>query len=61
MVAIIGTARIAPGIPQRYHQKIRPMNTATVLSRIRRPRIIGVIRLPSSTLMTVNTTGTSKA
>ncbi len=36
-VAIIGTARIAPGTPQMYHQKIRPMKSATVLSFIRLP------------------------
>ena len=36
-VAIIGTARIAPGMPQMYHQKTRPMKSATVLSFIRLP------------------------
>jgi hypothetical protein len=36
-VAIIGTARIAPGMPQMYHQKTRPMKSATVLSLIRLP------------------------
>jgi hypothetical protein len=35
--AIIGTARIAPGTPQMYHQNTRPIKSATVLSRIRFP------------------------
>ena len=37
IVAMIGTARIAPGMPQMYHQNTSPMNSATVLSRIRFP------------------------
>ena len=37
IAAMIGTARIAPGMPQMYHQKTSPMNSATVLSRIRFP------------------------
>jgi hypothetical protein len=37
IVAIMGTARIAPGMPQMYHQKTRPMNSATVFSFIRFP------------------------
>ena len=44
-------------MPQRYHQKTSPTKTATVLRRIRRPRIQGVIRFPSRMLMTVKTIG----
>src|SRR4051794_22160841 len=59
--AIIGTARMAPATPQMYHQNTKPMKRATVLSRMRRPRIMGVTRLPSIMLMAKNTAGTISA
>ena len=61
IVAIIGTAISAPGMPQTNHQNVMPTKSATVLRLSRLPTIIGVRRFPSTRFSPKKTSGGTMA